>query len=161
MHPYGRYLLTEQEMSNIAEKITHVLKGMDTEITNTKEKNEGHGVQIIAVNMTVMDWIRNPHRSGQIEMFFKGYPLTTPSYQNLDVGSQRIGVEFYLWPTEGHIIMEIFVLPYMNFLDREEINLPFVKEGDELTDWYACERMWRDMLPLLKAEIQMESLLVY
>jgi len=118
-------------------------------------ENEGKGILIIAVNKDVMSFIKQKKPPGRIEMILSGFPIDMPSFREMDMDSQRVGIELYLWPSENGILLEVFVLPYMGRFNRKEIYGLTQSEEEEITDWYLCEHIWEEIIPKLEAKFDL------
>jgi hypothetical protein len=69
----------------------------------------------------------------------------------MDPESQRVGIELYLWPVDEGILLEMFVLPYMEHLNKTEIYGLTETEEEEITDWFLCEQVWENIEPKIVA----------
>ena len=80
------------------------------------------------------------------------------SFREMDLDSQRVGIEIYLWPMEDEILLEIFILPYMERLNRPEIYGITQTKEEEITDWYLCEQIWDEIIPRIEGKFDLESI---
>jgi hypothetical protein len=124
-------------------------------ITKHDEKNEDNGTLIIAVNKKIADLMKQDKPPGNLQVLLSGFKV--PSYRDMDPKSQRVGIEFYLWPVEEGVLMEMFILPYMEHLDRPEIYGITETKDEEMTDWFLCEQVWEHIEPLIVTNFNVES----
>ncbi len=92
-----------------------------------------------------------------LKMMLSTFSFSAPSYKDMDEESQRIGLEIYLWPIEEGTLVEIFILPYMEHLNRPEIFGLTESEDEEITEWYLCERTWDHLIPKMDETFEMEK----
>ena len=78
--------------------------------------------------------------------------------RDMDVESQRAGIEVYLWPVDEGALLEIFILPYMEHLNRPEIIHVTETREEEITDWFLCEQIWEHIEPKLTAKFDAEPI---
>ena len=159
-YPYGRYLIKTKKVTDIGLKIKHFIEGLKFSIVKYDEKNEGVGILIIAVNKKIGELFKQQKPSGHLEAVMSGllslYETEMPSFRDLNVDSQRAGIEIYLWPIEDGALMELFVLPYMEHMDRVEIYGITETKNEEIADWYLCEQIWEHLEPKIVQEFKAE-----
>jgi hypothetical protein len=97
---------------------------------------------------------------GHLEMILRGFPIEMPSFRDLDPDSQRVGIELYLWPIDEGTLLEIYILPYMELLNRTEIYGLSGSDAESVTDWYLCEKIWEELLPQMESEFKLEHIRV-
>lgn len=153
-YPYGRYLIKDKKIDAIGSKLKGFMENLDFSIAKYDEKNEGTGTLIIAVNKKIEELIKQKKPSGRLLTILSGFSI--PSYRDMDVKSQRVGVEFYLWPIDEGVLMEMFVLPYMEHFDKFEIFGITESEEEEITDWFLCEQTWEHIEPEIVANFNAE-----
>jgi hypothetical protein len=124
-------------------------------ITKHDENNEDKGTLIIAVNKKIADLMKQDKPPGKLRVLLSGFNI--PSYRDMDPESQRIGIEFYLWPIDEGVLMEMFILPYMEHMDRPEIYGITESKDEEMTDWFLCEQVWEHIEPKIVADFKAES----
>ncbi len=144
-YPYGRYLIKDKKVEDVALDLKGLMENYGFSIAKHDDKNEGSGTLIIAVNKKISELIKQKKPSGHLQMILSGFAV--PSYRDMDVESQRVGIELYLWPIDEGILMEMFVLPYMEHLDKFEIYGITESEEEEITDWFLCEQTWEHIEP--------------
>ena len=154
-YPYARYLVEGGKIGALGPKLKRFLGDFGFPIIKYDKDNEGKGILIIAVNKDVMSFIKQKKPPGRIEMILSGFPIDMPSFREMDVDSQRVGIELYLWPSENGILLEVFVLPYMGRFNRKEIYGLTQSEEEEITDWYLCEHIWEEIIPKLEAKFDL------
>jgi len=159
-YPYGRYLLKDKEIIDLGSKLKEFIEKLGFSIIKFDEKNEGIGTLIIGVNKRILDLIKQEKTPGHLQEFFHElfslFTIDVPSFRDTDEESQRIGLEIYLWPSDKGVLMEMFVLPYMEHLNKTEIfNLTETNE-EEITDWYLCERIWENVEPKIVEKFNAE-----
>lgn len=150
-YPYGRYLIKNNNIEILGHEIKDFLDKLGFTIIKFDEKNEGMGVLIIGVNKKVTDYLKQKKPPGHIqEFFYELFSLFSMDFvplRDIDEKSQRIGIEIYLWPSKNGVLMEMFILPYMQHFDRAEIFKVTESENEQLTDWYLCEHTWENIEP--------------
>jgi len=156
-YPYGRYLIRGERVEKLGPKFKTFVKDIGFHISKYDTSNEGEGTLIIAVNKTVMELLRQKKPPGKLKMILSTFSFTIPSMKELDEESQRVGMELYLWPVEEGTLLEVFILPYMELLDRPEIFGLTESKEEEITEWYLCEHTWEHMIPLMKEQFDMEE----
>lgn len=154
-YPYGRYLIKDKEVLDTGLELKGFLDNLGFSITKHDEKNEGKGTLIIAVNKKITDLIKQDKPPGNLQVLLSGFKV--PSYRDMDPKSQRVGIEFYLWPVEEGVLMEMFILPYMEHLDRPEIYGVTETKDEEMTDWFLCEQVWEHIEPKIVDNFNAES----
>lgn len=155
-YPYGRYLIKGRKVDVLGSKLKAFMKTLGFPIIKYDTKNEGKGTLIIAVNKKIKDFITQKKPSGRIEMILSGFQLDVPSLRETDVESQRVGIELYLWPIDKGTLLEIFVLPYIEYFNRPEIYGLTQSQAEEITDWYLCEQIWEHIIQKIESEFDME-----
>jgi hypothetical protein len=153
-YPYGRYLIKDKKVSDIGPQMGNYLESLGFNVVKYDKKNEGKGTLLIAVNKKVMDLIKQKKPSGYLEMLLSG--LTIPSQRVYYAESQRVGIEAYLWPIEEGVLLELFVLPYMEHMDKFEIFGLTESKEEEITDWFLCEQVWETLEPKILNEFSAE-----
>jgi hypothetical protein len=53
--------------------------------------------------------------------------------------------------------MELFVLPYMEHMNKYELFHFTESEEEEITDWYLCEQIWEDIEPKIISKFGAEA----
>ena len=114
-------------------------------ITKHDEKNEGNGTLIVGVNKKIVELIKQKKPPGHLLEVLSGF--NAPSFRDMDPESQRVGIELYLWPIDEGTLMEIFILPYMEHMNKPEIYGITETEEEEITDWFLCEQVWELIEP--------------
>jgi hypothetical protein len=104
------------------------------------------------VNKKVGELLRQDKPPGHLNTILGGLTFDIPSFRDLDAESQRVGIELYLWPIEEGTLMELFILPYMEHMDKPEKYRVTQTEEEEITDWYLCEQTWEEIEPKIVAE---------
>jgi len=155
-YPYGRYLIKDDDIEGLGLEFRGFIKEHGFHISKYDEDNEGEGVLLVAVNKKVTEQLRQKKPPGRLSMLFRGLSLSIPSFKEMDEGSQRVGVELYLWPIEEGTLLEVFVLPYMSIMDHEEIFHLTESEEEQVTDWYLCEQVWEHIIPEMEEEFDLE-----
>ncbi len=155
-YPFGRYLVRDRKVGELSPRLKKFVDGLGFPVVKYDTKNEDKGALIIAVNKKRSDFFRQRKPPGRIEMILSGFSPDTPSFREMDIESQRVGIELYLWPIKEGILLEIFVIPYMELLNRPEIYGLTESREEELTDWYLCEHTWEDVIPRIENEFDLE-----
>ena len=156
VYPYGKYLIKNKEVQVIGQKLKDFLSALGFKTVKFDTKNEEIGTLIIAVNKKIKELKKPP--LDRIKMILRRYPRDVKSSIEVDMESQRVGIELYLWPKEEGTLLEIFVLPYMEHFDRQEIFRITESEKEEITDWYLCEQIWEEIAPKIESEFDAEPL---
>lgn len=159
-YPFGRYLVRDNEIGKIGKKLKAIIEKLGFPVIKYDTKNEKTGTLIIAVNKKVMDFFKQRKPPGRIQMILGGYSLDTSSFREMDMDSQRVGIELYLWPFDDNLLLEIFVLPYMGHINTPEIFGLTESRAEEITDWYLCEETWEHIIPKITKELDMEPVQV-
>lgn len=155
-YPYGRYLIEDRGVDELGPEFRSFVEDMDFHITKYDTENEGEGTVIISVNKTVGELLSQKKSPGKLKMILSAFSLKVPSMRDLDEDSQRVGLEIYLWPTEEGTLAEVFVIPYMQHLNRPEIFGITESRDEEITEWYLSEHTWEHVMPLMKEKFEME-----
>lgn len=159
-YPYGRYLIKDKKVADLGLKLKDFIEKLDFPIVKYDENNEGVGTLIIGVNKKIIDLIKQKKPSGHLqEIFYELFSLFSVdvvSLRDMDEESQRIGLEIYLWPTNRGVLMEMFVLPYMEHLNKTEIFSITETAEEEITDWYLCEQTWEHIEPKIVSNFNAE-----
>ncbi len=153
-YPYGRYLIKDKKVHDIGSDLKSFIEMLGFSITKHDKKNEGIGTLIIGVNKKIDELIKQKKPPGHILEVLSGFNV--PSYRDMDPESQRVGIELYLWPTDEGVLMEMFILPYMEHLDKREIYGITETEEEEITDWFLCEQVWEHIEPKIIAKFGVE-----
>jgi len=160
-YPFGRYLLKDKKVADVGPKMKNFVEKLGFSIVKYDEKNEMTGVLIIGVNKTIREFIKEKKPSGHLqEMFtelFSLFSIDVVSLRDTDEESQRIGLELYLWPTKKGVILEMFILPYMENLNKKEIFGITETTEEEITDWYLCETTWEKIEPKIVSNFNAEQ----
>ncbi|MCK4718656.1 MAG: hypothetical protein KAT70_08315 [Thermoplasmata archaeon] len=149
-YPSGEYLFRSTDMAEVGERISSIIENNGHTIIKTDHENEGEGTLFIAVNKTRKEMKKKEHLSHMIP--FLG-PLLEDAFhigEAYDIESNRVGIEAYLWPVEDGVLLELFVLPYMEHLDRPEIFKLTESKSEEVADWYLCNLVWDELSPAIK-----------
>jgi len=170
-YPYGRYLLRDGDIGKMGLKLKDFMAVLGLSVIKYNTKNEGKGTLIVAVNKKIMVLMKQKKPPGRIQMLLSKCPINLHSvrdmiftefapsllsFREMDCESQRVGVEFYLWPMEKGMLLEIFILPYMERLNRPEIYGLTQSKEEEFTDWYLCVRIWDVMIPEIEGEFDLQ-----
>jgi hypothetical protein len=153
-YPYGRFLIKDKSVSEVGPKLRDFVEGLACSIIKYDENNEDRGILIIAVNKKIRELMKQKKPSGHLTMILSGFAI--PSFRETDYESQRAGIELYLWPIEEGVLMEIFVLPYMEHLNKYEMFGFTESEAEEIADWYLCEQIWENVVPKILDEFDAE-----
>ncbi|UCE74173.1 MAG: hypothetical protein JSV56_00330 [Methanomassiliicoccales archaeon] len=156
VYPYGKYLLKDREVEVVGPKMKDFLGNLGFKIVKFDSENEKIGTLIIAVNKEISE-LKKPALD-RIKMILRRYPQDIKSEIEVDLKSQRVGIELYLWPKEEGTLLEIFILPYMEHFDRQEIFRITESETEEITDWFLCEQTWERIASELEDEFSAEPL---
>jgi hypothetical protein len=156
VYPYGKYLIKNKEVKVVGQKLKDILIALGFKIIKFDTKNEEIGTLVIAVNKEIKELKKPP--LNRIKMILRRYPRDIKSSIEVDMESQRVGIELYLWPKEEGALLELFVLPYMEHLDKQEIFGITESEKEEITDWYLCEQVWEEVAPKIESEFDAEPL---
>ena len=150
-YPYGRYVIKDAKLPDVGLEAKHFLEHQGFSVIKYDEQNDGAGVLVIGVNKTILEHLKQKKPMGRLQEFF--YELTslfsvdlTP-LRDIDENSQRVGIEIYLWPFEKGILLEVFILPYMEMMNKAEICRFIDTPEEELTDWYLSEEIWEEIEP--------------
>jgi hypothetical protein len=150
-YPYGRYLIKDKEISDLGLKLKDFVEKLGFSIVKYDEKNEGAGTFIICVNKKIGDLFKQKKPFGHFQEIIYElsslFSIDITSFRYTDEKSQRIGIEIYLWPIDKGILMEMFVLPYMEYLNKTEIYGITETGEEEITDWFLCEQIWEHVEP--------------
>ncbi|MFW6041106.1 MAG: hypothetical protein ACOC85_04650 [Thermoplasmatota archaeon] len=155
-YPYGRYLIKDRKVSELNKEFKCFVEDIGFHISKYDTSNEGDGTLIVSVNKTVGEMLKQKKPPGKLKMILSAFSLGVPSLRDLDEESQRVGMEIYLWPVEEGALVEVFILPYMEYLDRPEIYGLTESKSEEITEWYLCEHTWEEVMPMMKKEFDME-----
>ena len=158
VYPYGRYLLKGKKVGAVGPKLKAFVSTLGFTIIKYNTKNEGRGTLIIGVNKKIGDLLKQKTPPGRIKSILRGFPRDMPSPFEMDVESQRVGIELYLWSKDEDALLEIFVLPYMEHLNKTEIYGITEFEAEEITDWYLCEQTFEHIAPKIETEFDAEPL---
>jgi hypothetical protein len=156
VYPYGKYLIKNKEVQVVGQKLKDFLSAMGFKTIKFDTKNEEIGTLIVAVNKKIKELKKPP--LDRVKMILRRYPRDIKSSIEVDMQSQRVGIELYLWPKEEGVLLEIFVIPYMEHFDRQEIFRITESEKEEITDWYLCEQIWEEIAPKIESEFDAEPL---
>lgn len=156
-YPYGRYLIRDREVDELGPEFKDFVENQGFHISNYDTENEKDGTVIIAENKTILEMLKQKKPAGKLKMMLSTFSFSAPSYKDMDEESQRIGLEIYLWPIEEGTLVEIFILPYMEHLNRPEIFGLTESEDEEITEWYLCERTWDHLIPKMDDTFEMEK----
>jgi len=155
-YPYGRYLIRDREVDELGPEFKEFIESYGFHVSKYDRENEGEGTVIIAENKTIMELLRKKKPPGKLKMILSTFSFAVPSFKNMDEESQRIGVEIYLWPIDEGTLLEVFILPYMEHLNRPEIFGLTETEDEEITEWYLCEQTWEHLIPEMNETFEME-----
>lgn len=155
-YPFGRYLVRDRKIEDVAPHLKKYVDELGFPVVKYDTDNEGMGTLIVAVNKKRLDLFFQTKPPGRIEMLLAGFSLNTPSFREMDLDSQRVGIELYLWPFETGILVEIFTIPYMELLNRPEIYGLTESRDEEITDWYLCEHIWEEIVPRIEKKFDLE-----
>ncbi len=156
-YPYGRYLVRDKDIGVLGHELKNHVNQLGFHISKFDEENEGEGTLIVAVNKTITEMLRKKKAPGKLKMILSAFSLNVPSLRNLDEESQRVGMELYLWPVSEGVLLEAFVLPYMEYLNRPEIFGLTETKDEEITEWYLCEHTWENVMPEMTDKFDMEQ----
>ncbi len=159
-YPYGRYIIKKGKVDEIGPQLKEFVQEQKLSIIKYDDNNEGSGTLIIAVNKKIGDLFKQKKPPGHLETvmsgLFSGFEFDIPSLRDLDIESQRAGLEIYLWPIEKGALMELFVLPYMEHMNRTEIFGLTENRDEEIADWFLCEHIWEDIEPKIVKKFKAE-----
>ena len=155
-YPYGRYLVKDKTVKELGPRFKKLIKSYGFPCIKYDTRNEGKGTLIVAVNKRIGKLLGEHHPPGRIQMILSGFSIDTASFRETDMDSQRVGIEIYLWPVDEGTLLELFILPYMEMLNRPEIYGITESKEEEITDWYLCERTWDYIFPKLEGEFDLE-----
>ncbi len=152
-YPYGRYILENETIDVLGSNLKDFIEKLNFSIIKYNNKNEGIGTLIIGVNKKILELMKQKKPSGHLQEFILEltslFSMDIISFRDVDEESQRIGLEIYLWPTKKGVLMEMFILPYMEHFNRTEIFSLKETNEEEITDWYLCEHIWEHIEPLI------------
>jgi len=143
-YPFGRYMLAGRKVSEEGPRVREFIRAFGYPIVKFDEKNEGDGTLVIAVNKTVAEIKMDGAKWDPIERLTRLFHLNVPPMQDLKPDEQRVGIEFYLWPVDEGVVLEVFVLPYMEHMDRTEVYRLTQSWTEEIADWYLAEQIWAE-----------------
>lgn len=161
-YPYGRYRIEGGDPVDLGDRLRRSIESLGYPVIKFSRKNEGDGTLIIAVNKKIMKLLAQRKPAGRLQMMLSKMPLSmgsfrelitsdssllTTSLREMDLKSQRAGIEMYLWPIKQGVLLEIFILPYMESLNRAEIPGITQSKDEEITDWCLCEKLWQEIVP--------------
>ena len=170
-YPYGRYLVKKMDVEKMGLELRDFMAALGLSVIKYNTKNEGKGILLIAVNKKIISLMKQKKPPGRIQTLLSKCPINVHSirdlvfsefarnmlsYREMDCESQRVGVEIYLWPMKKETLLEIFILPYMERLNRPEIFGLTQSKEEEFTDWYLCVRIWDVMIPEIEDEFDLE-----
>ncbi|UCF07400.1 MAG: hypothetical protein JSW28_07020 [Thermoplasmata archaeon] len=159
-YPYGRYLVKGKDVAEFGPKLKEFVGKLGFSIVKYDQKNEGNGTLIIGVNRTIGEMIKQKKPPGRLSAVLRslmsGFETDMTSFRDMDVDSQRAGLELYLWPTDEGSLMELFIVPFMERVDKPEIYLVTETKVEEITDWFLCEQIWESVEPQIVAEFDAE-----
>lgn len=153
-YPFGRYLLKDNKVAEMGPKLRDFTEDLGFSIVKYDDKNESVGTLIIGVNKKTGELTKQKKPPGHLRELLSGFKV--PSFRDMDPKSQRIGLELYLWPADDGVLMEMFVLPYMEHLNKREIYLLTETKEEEITDWYLCEQTWEHIEPKIVSKFDAE-----
>ncbi|MFO7990735.1 MAG: hypothetical protein R6U61_00390 [Thermoplasmata archaeon] len=156
-YPYGRYLVRDRTVGTLGPELKTFIMEKGFHISKYDPENEDKGILIIAVNKSIREMWRMKKPPGKLAMILSGFSLDVPSFKDEDEESQRIGIEMYLWPVEDGTLLEIFILPYMSYIDHTEIYGITESDDEEITNWYLCEHTWEELIPEMTDRFHMEE----
>jgi hypothetical protein len=151
-YPYGRYILEGKKAVDTGPDLKESIEKLGFTVVKYDEKNEDRGILIIAVNKKIGELFRQDKPPGHLSTILGGLTFDIPSFRDMDAESQRVGIELYLWPIEEGTLMELFILPYMEHMDKPEKYRVTQTEEEEITDWFLCEQTWEEIEPKIVAE---------
>lgn len=159
-YPFGRYLIKDKKVGDLGLKLKDFIEKLDFSIIEYNEKNEKVGTLIIGVNKTIVDLMKQKKPSGHLQEIFSEvsslFYFDMVSLRDVDEGSQRMGLEIYLWPIKKGTLMEMFIFPYMEHLNKKEIFDITESTEEEITDWYLCEMTWDHIEPKIVSHFNAE-----
>jgi len=160
-YPYGRFLIEKVSIDKLGLEAKHFIEHQGFSIIKYDEKNEDVGVLVIGVNKTILEYIKQKKPMGRLQEYFLEltslFSVDVTPLRDIDVESQRIGIEIYLWPYKEHVLMEVFVLPYMEMRNKAEVCRFIENPEEELTDWYLTEEIWEQIRPELKKKFNTKT----
>jgi len=157
-YPYGKYLIKQLKIEFVGPKLKEYVEGLGFPVVKYDTRNEKNGTLIIAVNKRIKELMKQKKPPGHVELVLRGFLTDLPPLREMSIESQRIGIELYLWPVEEGTLLEIFVLPYLEYLNRKEIYGITQSKEEEITDWSLCEMIWAHLVPKIEAEFDAERL---
>ena len=160
-YPHGQYLIKKGQLKSIGSDIKTLIESSGYSISKVDDEKDDN-FQIIAVNKKISDlfWQKKP--PGDIQTFLTNMltrlSIETDSLRDIDIESQRAGIEVSLSIIKEGILLELSVRPYMEFIDRPEI--PGITETgmEEITDWYLCELIWAEIESKIITTVNAEPL---
>ena len=120
-YPYGKYLIKQLKIEFVGPKLKEYVEGLGFPVVKYDTRNEKNGTLIIAVNKRIKELMKQKKPPGHVELVLRGFLTDLPPLREMSIESQRIGIELYLWPVEEGTLLEIFVLPYLEYLNRKKI----------------------------------------
>lgn len=158
IYPSGNYIIREKSIWDIGLELRDFIEKQGFKVLKYDPENEKKGTLIIATNNEKKSLIleKTSNLASRFTSIFTG---DRPLPQSIDFEAQRVGVEFYLWPSEDDIVLEVFVLPYMEHLNRPEIPSISESEVEQITDWCLCESTWETLIPMIKEEFDAKPVL--
>lgn len=150
-------MVRDKDIGVLGHELKNHVNQLGFHISKFDEENEGEGTLIVAVNKTITEMLRKKKAPGKLKMILSAFSLNVPSLRNLDEESQRVGMELYLWPVSEGVLLEAFVLPYMEYLNRPEIFGLTETKDEEITEWYLCEHTWENVMPEMTDKFDMEQ----
>ena len=157
-YPYGRYLIRQLKIEFVGPKLKEFVESLGFPVVRYETRNEKNGTLIIAVNKKIKEFMKQKKPPGHVELVLRGFLIDPPPLREMSIESQRIGIELYLWPVEEGTLLEIFVLPYLEHLNKREIYGITQSRKEEITDWSLCEQIWAFVVPKIEAEFDAEPL---
>lgn len=161
-YPYARYLIKKSNLKDLGLNAKHFLEDAGFSITKYDEDNEDSGILVIGVNKTVLDYLKQKKPMGHLQEFFleltSFFDVDVTPLRDIDEQSQRVGVELYFWPFKKGVLMEVFILPYMELMNRAEHCRLIHHPQEEITDWYLCEETWEHLKPKIENHFQVKPI---
>jgi hypothetical protein len=149
-YPSGTYIIENESVLMTGVNLRDFMKKQGYKIIKFDQENEGNGTVIISTNIEKATFI--PKKSEMVSKFASLFSGEGGIPDKIDFDAQRIGIEMYLWPSTKDLLLEIFILPYMERLNRPEIPKLSERGVEQITDWCICESTWETIIPEIKAQ---------
>jgi len=149
-YPSGEFLFQGKKIEEGTELVLRILEELRYPVVKKDLENEGVGTMIVAVNKTTREILSKERPSHMIPILGPLIEEWLHSEEAFDPSMHKIGIEVYLWPVDDGVLAEVFVMPYMEHLDRPEILMLTESRTEEAAEWHLCNVAWREMSAGLK-----------